>query len=177
MSENHHTEEEIPVRLKEGLSNDELSDTYQVAANKFQEYKKNQNEAGLSDYDMELLADSENPFRLEKFTEQQKLRLQEIREKVQSPPEKIDNTRETKLKLAIAEASDIQSLLNILQENGGLQGSQKFYTFQELSDQVAHVGSGLKDPKIITGQFGLRQRVIDLIKIVKLKESLTQEKK
>lgn len=77
-----------------------------------------------------------------------------------------------KLTLAIAKTNDLSSLGKIIEENGGLQGSQKFYTVEELSSLISRVMNKGENPMLITSAFGLRQKVLDLIKIDQLRESI-----
>ncbi len=79
-----------------------------------------------------------------------------------------------KFAIAISEARDFRSLWTTINERGGLQGSQKFYNVDELHESVSAVRKGVT-PKLLTGAFGFRQKVLDLIRMENLKNELSEE--
>jgi hypothetical protein len=67
--------------------------------------------------------------------------------------------KEKMLKLNIADASDMRAVYTLIQENGGIQGSQKFYTADEMIDLIGKVFQGTTDIRFITSAYGLRAKV------------------
>ena len=82
--------------------------------------------------------------------------------------EQVETLEDKKLRLAIAEAPDFRALYAIIQENDGLQGSQKHYSFDELTALIGKVHQGA-DAKLLTNAFGLRQKVQYLMGMEKAK--------
>jgi hypothetical protein len=71
-------------------------------------------------------------------------------------------------------AKDFREFWQAIDDNGGVEGSQKHYEPGELSSLVARVANG-DNPKLLTSQFGLRQKVLDLIKLEKLQAELRKK--
>ena len=85
---NHPDYESIPLEIRGNLENTDGSlsedvEVFHTAATKFLKYENMRRAAHLKESDMALLADSENPFKLGKFTKNQRLRLREIKEAVE----------------------------------------------------------------------------------------------
>lgn len=93
---------------------------------------------------------------------------------VKTPSE--ENLKEAKLKLAIAEVKDVRDLYKVIDENGGLQGSQKFYSPEELNSIISRVANGA-DAKLLTSSYGLRQKVLDLVSLAKARGELKEQEK
>ncbi|GEM_PF-6701884 len=81
-----------------------------------------------------------------------------------SVEDKSESAEDKLLRLSIAEAPNFRALYTILQENDGIQGSQKHYSFDELTQLIGRVQQGA-DPKLLTGAFGLRQKVQYLLSL------------
>lgn len=75
----------------------------------------------------------------------------------------------------IPEAKDFLELFRALDATGGLQGSQKFYSVQELKDTINRVRTGELAAETITNTGGLRQRVAELLKIEQLGQQLRED--
>ncbi len=62
------------------------------------------------------------------------------------------------------EANGWQDLMQKIDQNGGVQGSSRYYTAEELKQIVIDVRSGVKEPSAITRENGLRDSVEKLVK-------------
>lgn len=72
----------LPIEIEEGINGDMIPEVFQAASEKLKMYEEIQNKLGLKDRDIELLADSENPYRLKGFSKDEKLRIKEIKEQM-----------------------------------------------------------------------------------------------
>jgi hypothetical protein len=74
------------------------------------------------------------------------------------------------VELSIRRAENFEQLLEAIQKSGGIKGSQKFYTPDELIHLVKW-----GDIKSVTSTMGLRQKVIELNEIERLKRKLEDD--
>lgn len=84
-------------------------------------------------------------------------------------------TKEKELELAIRGAQDMRNLNDILLKAGGLQGSQKFYPAEDLIRLISKVEQGKESPAVLTGTSGFREKVVNLLRTQKLRESLAAD--
>lgn len=81
------------------------------------------------------------------------------------PQNEIRDLNRPEQTVAIPGAKDFPELFRALDAAGGLQGSEKFYSVQELKNDINKVHMGELEIDKITRTGGLRQRVADLLKL------------
>jgi len=72
----------LSIEIQEGIEGELVPEIFEAAAKKLEEYRNIQEKTGLKDRHMELLADSENPYRLKDFSKDDKLTIKMIKEKI-----------------------------------------------------------------------------------------------
>ena len=70
------------LAMQEGMNGDRVPEIFQAANEKSRVYQDIQEKYQLRDADMLILSDSENPYRLREFNQEQILRLKEIKDKM-----------------------------------------------------------------------------------------------
>jgi hypothetical protein len=94
----------------------------------------------------------------------------EYEEKRPAKPER--NREDMKLEMSVREARDFRELWRVISEAGGLQGSGKFYTVNELDNLVKRVDAKGENPSLLTNAYGFRSKVLDLINLEKIRREL-----
>jgi len=83
----------------------------------------------------------------------------------ESKPEDLEKNEKPNIEMLIQNASELSELYKILKETGGIQGSEKFYTTDEVWQGVNAFVNNKAEETVITRTGGLREKVKELKKL------------
>lgn len=152
---------------------------------KLEQYKALQEKNGFSDREMELWADSENPYRAAKFSRDDRQRLLEMTQKDQENPKSRQETAASKGTVEegkhpekpspeIQSVKTFEELFSVLDKMEEVKGTDKTYEAVYLKNLISSMRQSPQSFSLneITRAQGLRQKVDDLLKLEKLRQNL-----